>query len=150
MELTIKNISLFLGENLDYIDKGYIIIKNGRIENVGSGDNKGSSNENTYEGKGILVMPGFVNAHTHIGDSIGKDIGVDSTFDSRIHPIHGITVHPFSQHFRLHAKASTEHFRQYNNLCFFIIGQNFILQHLKVGGFVFPMKFRLYECDSEC
>jgi hypothetical protein len=49
MELTIKNISLFLGENLDYIDKGYIIIKNGRIENVGSGDYKGSSNKNTYE-----------------------------------------------------------------------------------------------------
>jgi hypothetical protein len=47
MELTIKNISLFLGENLDYIDKGYIIIKNGRIENVGSGDYKLSSNNNT-------------------------------------------------------------------------------------------------------
>ena len=90
MELTIKNISLFFGEDLEYIEKGYIIIKNGRIENVGSGDYKGSSNENTYEGKGILVIPGFVNAHTHIGDSIGKDIGVDSTFDSRIHPIYGI------------------------------------------------------------
>ncbi len=90
MELIIKNISLFFGENLDYIDKGYIIIKNGIIENVGSGDYKGSSNENTYEGQGILVIPGFVNAHTHIGDSIGKDIGVDSTFDSRIHPIYGI------------------------------------------------------------
>jgi len=90
MELNIKNISLFFGKNLEYIDKGYIIIKNGRIENVGSGDYKGSSNENTYEGQGILVIPGFVNAHTHIGDSIGKDIGVDSTFDSRIHPTHGI------------------------------------------------------------
>ncbi|MDW3654675.1 MAG: cytosine deaminase, partial [Nitrososphaeraceae archaeon] len=75
MELTIKNISLFFGEDLEYIEKGYIIIKNGRIENVGSGDYKGSSNENTYEGQGILVIPGFVNAHTHIGDSIGKDIG---------------------------------------------------------------------------
>lgn len=90
MELTIKNISLFFGENLEYIEKGYIIIKNGRIENVGSGDYKGSSSENTYEGQGILVIPGFVNAHTHIGDSIGKDIGVDSTFNSRIHPTHGI------------------------------------------------------------
>jgi cytosine/adenosine deaminase-related metal-dependent hydrolase len=90
MELTIKNISLFLGENLEYIEKGYIIIKDGRIENVGRGDYKGSSNENSYEGQGILLIPGFVNAHTHIGDSIGKDIGVDSTFDSRIHPIHGI------------------------------------------------------------
>src|SRR3546814_1923552 len=90
MELTIKNISLFFGEDLEYIEKGYIIIKNGRIENVGSGDYKGSSNENTYEGQGILVIPGFVNAHTHIGDSIGKDIGIDSTFNSRIHPIRGI------------------------------------------------------------
>lgn len=90
MDLILKNISLLAGENLDYIDNGYIVIKNGRIEKVGRGKYKSKLNENTFEGRGILVIPGFINAHTHIGDSIGKDIGVDSTFESRIHPVHGI------------------------------------------------------------
>jgi cytosine/adenosine deaminase-related metal-dependent hydrolase len=90
LELVLKNISLFAGENLDYVDNGYIVVKNGKIEEVGTGKYKSKSNKNTFEGRGILVIPGFINAHTHIGDSIGKDIGVDSKFESRIHPVHGI------------------------------------------------------------
>jgi len=90
LDLILKNISLFVGENLDYVDNGYIVIKNGKIEKVGTGKYKSKSNMNALEGRGILVIPGFINAHTHIGDSIGKDIGVDSAFESRIHPVHGI------------------------------------------------------------
>jgi len=90
LDLILKNISLFVGENLDYIDNGYIVIKNGKIEKVGTGKFKSKSNMNAFDGRGILVIPGFINAHTHIGDSIGKDIGVDSAFETRIHPVHGI------------------------------------------------------------
>jgi cytosine/adenosine deaminase-related metal-dependent hydrolase len=90
MDLILNNISLLFGQNLDYIDNGYIIIKSGKIKNIGSGDYKGKNDGHIYDGKGILACPGFVNAHTHIGDSIGKDIGVDSSFENRIHPIHGI------------------------------------------------------------
>ena len=90
MDLVLKNISLFAGENLDYVDNGYIVIKKGKIEKVGAGEYESKSNKNIFEGRGILVIPGFINAHTHIGDSIGKDIGVDSKFESRIHPVHGI------------------------------------------------------------
>jgi cytosine/adenosine deaminase-related metal-dependent hydrolase len=90
MDLIIRNISLFFGENLDYIDKGYIIINRGKIKRVGSGDYEGGYDDPIYEGEGILACPGFINAHTHIGDSFGKDIGIDSSFETRIHPIHGI------------------------------------------------------------
>ena len=90
MDLIIRNISLFFGENLDYIDKGYIIINRGIIKRVGIGDYKGGYDDPIYEGEGILACPGFINAHTHIGDSFGKDIGIDSSFETRIHPIHGI------------------------------------------------------------
>jgi len=90
MDLILNNISLLFGENLDYIDNGYIIIKNGKIKDIGSGDYKGKNDGPIYDGEGILACPGFVNAHTHIGDSIGKDIGIDSSFEGRIHPIHGI------------------------------------------------------------
>ena len=91
MDLIIRNISLFFGENLDYIDKGYIIINRGIIKGVGSGDYEGGYDDGpVYEGEGILACPGFINAHTHIGDSFGKDIGIDSSLETRIHPIHGI------------------------------------------------------------
>jgi cytosine/adenosine deaminase-related metal-dependent hydrolase len=91
MDLIIRNISLFFGENLDYIDKGYIIINRGIIKGVGSGDYEGEYDDGpVYEGEGILACPGFINAHTHIGDSFGKDIGIDSSLETRIHPIHGI------------------------------------------------------------
>ena len=39
-----------------------------------------------YDAEGFLIIPGFINAHTHIGDSIGKDIAVDSGLDTRVHP----------------------------------------------------------------
>jgi cytosine/adenosine deaminase-related metal-dependent hydrolase len=90
MDLIIRNISLFFGENLDYIDKGYIVINRGIIKRVGRGDYEGGYDDPIYEGEGILACPGFINAHTHIGDSFGKDIGIDSSFETRIHPIHGI------------------------------------------------------------
>jgi cytosine/adenosine deaminase-related metal-dependent hydrolase len=90
MALTISNISLFIGENLEYIDRGYLVVKNGIIESVGTGDYNGRFDGAIYDGEGILAIPGFINAHTHIGDSFGKDIGVDSAFETRIHPIYGI------------------------------------------------------------
>ena len=90
MDLIIRNISLFFGENLDYIDKGYIVINRGIIKRVGRGDYEGRYDDPIYEGEGILACPGFINAHTHIGDSFGKDIGIDSSFETRIHPSHGI------------------------------------------------------------
>ena len=50
----------------------------------------------TYKGsakslaaKGFLVIPGFINAHTHIADSIGKDIAVGEWLDTRVHPVFG-------------------------------------------------------------
>jgi cytosine/adenosine deaminase-related metal-dependent hydrolase len=40
--------------------------------------------------EGLLMIPGFVNAHTHIGDSIGKDVSLNQTVDEKIHPVFGI------------------------------------------------------------
>ena len=35
------------------------------------------------------MIPGFINAHTHIGDSIGKDVSLNKTVDEKIHPVFG-------------------------------------------------------------
>lgn len=46
-----------------------------------------------FDASGLLIMPGFINAHTHIADSIGKDIAVDDDdggLEKRVHPVFGI------------------------------------------------------------
>ena len=42
------------------------------------------------DAEGFLVIPGFINAHTHIGDSIGKDILSNFGLDKRVDPIAGV------------------------------------------------------------
>ena len=92
MSLVIKNTSILLGKNLTFVRRGYIEIgKDGTINKAGSGDYKGkvSGSCNVLDGEGFLIMPGFVNAHTHIGDSIAKDIAVDTGLYRRVHPVFG-------------------------------------------------------------
>jgi len=95
MSLIIRNISLLYGKDLVYINKGFICInKNGIIIEAGSEDTYSDkyrlTDTKVYDGTGLLVIPGFINSHTHIADSIGKDISFSSTFNEMIHPVYGI------------------------------------------------------------
>jgi cytosine/adenosine deaminase-related metal-dependent hydrolase len=96
MPIIIKNGSLLLGKSLRFVNNGFIEIgKNGIITNVGRRNyNAGHDNKDkTYElidAEGFMILPGFINAHTHIGDSIGKDIAVESGLDKRVHPVLGV------------------------------------------------------------
>ncbi len=94
MSRIIKNASLLLGRNLRYVNSGFIEIgKNGKITRVGPADKLYSSNGNggnAIDSEGLLIIPGFINAHTHIGDSLGKDLMVDSEgINAKIHPVYG-------------------------------------------------------------
>lgn len=86
--MLIKNISLFYGAELDYINSTNVRISGNRIEQI---DTKLSpqKNETIIDCEGLLMMPGLVNSHTHIGDSIAKDIGIDSGVEEKIHPVSG-------------------------------------------------------------
>lgn len=87
--MLIKNISILLGNNLEYVSKTNVKIKDGRYSKIQS-NLRSSAKEQSIEGEGLLLIPGFVNCHTHIGDSIGKDIHLNSSVDKRIHPVFGI------------------------------------------------------------
>src|SRR5215218_51449 len=87
MFLAITNASLLSGKELDYVEQGYIEIENGRITSAATGGYKGSGKK--LDAKGFLVIPGLVNAHTHIADSIGKDIAAGQRLDARVHPVFG-------------------------------------------------------------
>ena len=88
MSLAITNASLLLGRELEYVEQGYIEIENGKIRSSSAGSYKGSSRKK-LDAKGFIVIPGFINAHTHIADSIGKDIAAGQRLDARVHPVFG-------------------------------------------------------------
>lgn len=83
----IKNVSILHGKNLEFIQSGYASIENGNFTKIGRGF---IEHNNAYDGEGLLMIPGLINAHTHIGDSIAKDVAVDLSFSERIHPVYGM------------------------------------------------------------
>jgi cytosine/adenosine deaminase-related metal-dependent hydrolase len=85
MSVIINDASLLLGRELDFIERGQVVIEKGRIKSAG----KGSYNGKAIDGRGFLIMPGFINAHTHLADSIGKDIAAGNKLDERVHPVFG-------------------------------------------------------------
>ncbi|MGG6460869.1 MAG: amidohydrolase family protein [Candidatus Eiseniibacteriota bacterium] len=93
MSLILKNLSLFSGNDLEFVDSGCIVIgDHGQITHVGKRRyDINKKNDRVFDGEGLLACPGFINAHTHIGDSFGKDIGIDLDLDleQRIHPKYG-------------------------------------------------------------
>ncbi|MDQ6666631.1 MAG: amidohydrolase family protein, partial [Thermoproteota archaeon] len=95
MSLILKNVSLLLGKDLTFVAEGYLeigkdgIIKQAKRGPYHRGDDKEGHNNTIFDAEGFLIIPGLINAHTHIGDSLGKDVAVDSGLDARVHPIHG-------------------------------------------------------------
>jgi cytosine/adenosine deaminase-related metal-dependent hydrolase len=87
MSLAITNASLLLGRELEYVEQGYIEIENGKIRSTSAGSYKGSGKK--LDAKGFVIIPGLINAHTHIADSIGKDIAAGQRLDARVHPVFG-------------------------------------------------------------
>ncbi len=86
--MLIRNVSLLYGKELDYVARTNVRISGKHIGQIGKGL-KPNNKEQVIDCEGLLMMPGFINSHTHIGDSIGKDIGINSSVESKIHPVSG-------------------------------------------------------------
>ena len=86
--MLLKNLSILLGRDLKYIPTTNVKISNGHFKRIQPNIHP-SAHEESVDCEGLLLIPGFVNAHTHIGDSIAKDITLNSTVDERIHPVFG-------------------------------------------------------------
>jgi cytosine/adenosine deaminase-related metal-dependent hydrolase len=92
MSLILENASLLLGKDLTFVNNGFIEIEeNGIIKKAGDGNYREiiDKERNIIDAEGFLIIPGFINAHTHIGDSIGKDFLISSGLDERVNPIFG-------------------------------------------------------------
>jgi len=86
--MLIKNVSLLYGKELKYVLDTDIRISQNYVKVVKK-NLQPNEGEEMIDCQGLLMMPGFVNSHTHIGDSIGKDVSIDSDVESKIHPIMG-------------------------------------------------------------
>ena len=86
--MILKNISILYGSDLKFIESTDVKIRNKKFQNISP--QIISFKEKVLDCKGLLLIPGLINAHTHIGDSIGKDVSLNSDVDSRIHPVSGI------------------------------------------------------------
>jgi len=86
--MLIRNVSLLLGRELDYVNTACVRISNKYIEAIGK-KLQSKKDEQIIDCEGLLMMPGLINAHTHIGDSIAKDINIDEDVESKIHPVTG-------------------------------------------------------------
>jgi cytosine/adenosine deaminase-related metal-dependent hydrolase len=79
---------MLYGTDLEFIQSGYAVIENGIFTKIGNGSS--DHDGEVYDAEGLLMIPGLINAHTHIADSIAKDVAADHSFNETIHPIHGI------------------------------------------------------------
>jgi cytosine/adenosine deaminase-related metal-dependent hydrolase len=87
--MLIRNISVLQGSELDFILRTNVKIQNNIFQKIQS-KIQTNSNEESVDCEGLLLIPGFINAHTHIGDSIGKDVTLNSSVDEKIHPVFGV------------------------------------------------------------
>ncbi|NVM03161.1 MAG: amidohydrolase family protein [Candidatus Helarchaeota archaeon] len=77
-----------IGENLDIKEKIYFqVSEEGLIKEITTQRPK---NSDIVEFKDALVVPGFINAHVHIGDSFAKDKGVNLTLPEVVEPPNGL------------------------------------------------------------
>jgi len=86
--MILKNISILYGNNLKFIEKTNVLITNNTFQKINSKIKP--TKDRIVDCDGLLLIPGLINSHTHIGDSIAKDIALDKDPDSKINPIFGI------------------------------------------------------------
>jgi len=86
--MLLKNISVLLGKELKYILSTNIKIQHEQFTRIQPNIHP-SAKEESIDCEGLLLIPGLINAHTHIGDSIAKDVTLNSSVDERIHPVFG-------------------------------------------------------------
>ena len=75
------------GSEFEY-KKGILVIEDGIIKGF-TNENIDENIKNFIEYDGIIIPP-LINAHTHIGDNVIKDIGINKTLDELVKPPNGL------------------------------------------------------------
>ncbi len=70
----LSNATILTGEDLELV-RGHLVIEDGIISEV----SEGAPSRRTIDLKGGFIIPPFVNSHTHVVDSVAKELYVSKT-----------------------------------------------------------------------
>lgn len=74
-----KNANVFYGKNLELVKGKTILVDQGRIQRITD-----EQFESSIDLHGDYVIPAFVNAHCHLGDTGAKELGVGLTLEEAV------------------------------------------------------------------
>lgn len=75
-EKTIVNaVIITMNEKLEVLKNGYITINDNKITEIGEG--KPTHSNNIYDAQGKIIIPGFINAHTHLPMTLYRGLADD-------------------------------------------------------------------------
>ncbi|MGP3667381.1 MAG: amidohydrolase family protein [Candidatus Bathyarchaeota archaeon] len=88
MRRVFSGVKVLYGEEFKLVKDCYILIdEDGKIAEIGQGSFEGSDVVNC---RGLLAIPSFINAHSHIGDSFAKERGYGVEFTKIVKPPNGL------------------------------------------------------------
>ncbi|MEM2795787.1 MAG: amidohydrolase family protein [Candidatus Hadarchaeales archaeon] len=79
--LVLSNVTILEGDDLSPVN-GYLVIKDGKIEKISEGFPPSLSKDL----KRSIIIPPFLNAHTHLGDSRWKELYIGKTQNEVVGP----------------------------------------------------------------
>ena len=88
MKTAIEAPFLLAGDEMEVLRDGYVLVDGQTISEVGKG--KPPQADRTIRCAESVVIPGLVNAHTHLGDSAFKDAGFGKTLSELFKPPDGL------------------------------------------------------------
>jgi cytosine/adenosine deaminase-related metal-dependent hydrolase len=77
------------GEDLEVLAPGWLLVEDGRIADIGAGRPPDQAGP-VVDASDLLVVPAFVNAHTHVSDAVMKDQGFGQPFWELVMPPDGL------------------------------------------------------------
>lgn len=87
--MLIKNAAALLGPDLAYEGDVHVRVNGGVFGSI-SPRLRPEAGEEVVDCEGLLMLPGFVNCHTHLGDSVAKDVALGTGVEGRVHPVYGV------------------------------------------------------------
>lgn len=74
-----KNANIFYGENFELIPDASVVVNKGRIVEVTE-----KKYQNSTDLHGDYVIPAFIDAHCHLGDTGAKELGIGMTLEEAV------------------------------------------------------------------
>ncbi len=87
--MILRNAAALLGPGLEYAPRAGVRVEgDGTFGRAGPGV-RPRRGEESADCEGLLLVPGLVNAHTHVGDSVAKDAALGGPMERRTRPVVG-------------------------------------------------------------